>query len=106
MELAEAEALAGEEKDDADTTVAAAAVKPKARRRAQDAPAAAAGMLASFAAVTAVPAPNARSMQAIFEDSSGSDAAPDWDEAVPKPGASDTAAKGRGSAPPPVWFDL
>ena len=92
--------LAGEEKDDADTTVAAAA-KPKARRRAQDAPAAAASMLTPFAAVTAAPASNAWFMQAIFEDSSGSDAAPDWDEAVPKPGASGTAAKGRGSAPPP-----
>ena len=59
-------------------------------------------MLTPFTAVTAPPAPNARLMQAIFEDSSGSDAAPDWDEAVPKPGASGTAAKGRGNAPPPL----
>ena len=102
-ELAEEEALACEEKDDADT--AAAAAKLIARRRVQNAPAAAASMLTPFTAcaVTVPPAPSTRLMQAIFEDSSGSDAAPDWDEAEPKPGASGTAAKGRGIAPP-VWL--
>ena len=62
-------------------------------------------MLTPFtaSAVTVPPAPSARLMQAIFEDSSGSDAASDWNEAEPKPGASGTAAKGRGIAPS-VWL--